>query len=227
MGIKIARGSVVGYTRNNCRSKMRVIRCVKDNWNRTVAPGVVSRDSPQVFMSDSVYVGGTAVLLRDSGKKWGLKVIKYSLDDILFCEKTFLAGGRAAAGGLCAENIIAPPQAGQYNIVRFYQVLSDFWMSSVYLRRSRLVSRTACSNAMAVLCCNCLSDSVSPFSRRRRILLFMLSMIGCTASLTNWRAAAASSLVSNVPMAYVLRLKVIWARHFWSSFIVHEFVPLS
>lgn len=182
--IKSARGSVVGYTRDNCGSKMLVIRRVKDNWDGIVAPGVVSRDSPQVFVLGSVYVG-LQVLLRDSGIKYGLKVIKYLLDDILFCEKTFLAGGRAAAEGLCAENIIAPPQAGQYNIVRFYQVLSDFCMGAVYLRRSLLVSRTACSNAMAVLCCNCLSDSVSPFSRRWRILLFMLSMIGCTASLTN------------------------------------------
>lgn len=52
--LRLLGGSVVEYARNNCGSKMRVIRCVKDNWNRTVAPGVVSRDSPQVFVSGLV-----------------------------------------------------------------------------------------------------------------------------------------------------------------------------
>lgn len=57
MRIKIARGSVVRHTRDNCGSKMRVIRRVKDNWDGIVAPGVVSRDSPQVFVPGSVRVG--------------------------------------------------------------------------------------------------------------------------------------------------------------------------
>lgn len=47
----------VRYSRNNCGSKMWVFGCLKDNWNRMVAPGVVSRDSPQVFVPGSVRVG--------------------------------------------------------------------------------------------------------------------------------------------------------------------------
>lgn len=68
--IKIARGSVVRHTRDNCGSKMRVIRRVKDNWDGIVAPGVVSRDLPQVFASGLVGLcWWYGVLLRDSGMK--------------------------------------------------------------------------------------------------------------------------------------------------------------
>lgn len=54
MEIKIARGSVVEYTRENCGSKVRVTKCVKNNWDEIVAPGVVSQDLPQVFVSGLV-----------------------------------------------------------------------------------------------------------------------------------------------------------------------------